>query len=114
VASLSNVRLPLGVLSNWDRSLPDKLQSLTDLSFRWILGSEDQQLRKPDPAFFARVLQAADCPARHIVYVGDSVRLDVEPAMQMGMRAYLIDRDDLYPHGNLPRLRSFSELGALL
>jgi len=114
VGHLSDVQLPLGVLSNWDRSLPDKLQSLTDLSFRWILGSEDQQLRKPDPAFFARLLQAADCPAGQIIYIGDSVRLDVEPAMQMGMHAYLIDRDDLYPHGNLPRLRSFAELGALL
>ena len=114
VACLSDIRLPLGVLSNWDRSLPDKLQSLTDLSFRWILGSQDQQLRKPDPAFFARLLQAADCPAGQIVYIGDSIRLDVEPAMQMGMRTYLIDRDDLYRHGNLPRLRSLSELGALL
>ena len=114
VAHLLDVSLPLGVLSNWDCSLQDKLQSLTDVSFRWILGSEHQQLRKPDPAFFARLLQAADCPASHIIYIGDSVRLDVEPAMKMGMRAYLIDRDDLYPHGNLPRLRSLAELRALL
>lgn len=114
VASLATINHPLGVLSNWDRSLPDKLQSLTDLTFRWVLGSEDQQLRKPDPVFFERMLDAAACPAHEIVYVGDSIRLDVEPAQRLGIRAYLIDRDDLYPHSNLPRLRSLAELEALL
>jgi HAD superfamily hydrolase (TIGR01493 family) len=114
VACLESLAPPLGALSNWDRSLPEKLEPLTGLTFHWILGSEEQQVRKPDPAFFQKVLDTTGLPAREVVYVGDSVMLDVEPARTMGMRAYLIDRDDLYPHGNLPRLRSFAELGAVL
>jgi len=113
-ACLTTINHPLGVLSNWDRSLPDKLHSLTGLEFRWVLGSEDQQVRKPDPVFFEKMIQAAACPAPGIVYVGDSVRLDIEPALRLGIRAYLIDRDDLYPHSHLPRLRSLEELEAVL
>lgn len=111
---LATINHPLGALSNWDRSLPDKLQSLTGLAFRWVLGSEDQQVRKPDPVFFEKMIEAAGCPAHEIVYVGDSVRLDIETALGLGIRAYLIDRDDLYPHSNLPRLRSLAELEAVL
>jgi len=114
VACLETITLPLGVLSNWDRSLPDKLQSLTGVAFRWVLGSEDQQARKPDPVFFEMMLRVAACPAHEIAYVGDSVRLDMEPARRLGIRAYLIDRDDLYPHTDQPRLRSLAGLAAVL
>ena len=114
VACLESLTHPLGALSNWDRSLPEKLRPLTGLTFRWILGSEEQQIRKPDPKFFERILEATGSPADEVVYVGDSVMLDVEPAQRMGMRAYLIDRDDLYRYGNLPRLRSFAELEMVL
>ena len=114
VACLGSLTHPLGALSNWDRSLPEKLRPLTGLTFRWILGSEEQQIRKPDPKFFERILEATGSPADEVVYVGDSVMLDVEPAQRMGMRAYLIDRDDLYRYGNLPRLRSFAELEMVL
>ncbi len=114
VNHLSAVTQPLGILSNWDRSLPDQLQMMGGLSFQWILGSEDHRMRKPDAAFFAKVPDAVGCAASEIVYVGDSIELDIEPARRLGMRAYLIDRDDLYGRGNLPRLRSLAELGAML
>jgi Predicted hydrolase (HAD superfamily) len=114
VVHLSTLRQPLGVLSNWDITLSEKLTGLTGLSFRWILGSQDQQLRKPDPAFFAKLLDCTQCAPEEVVFVGDSVRLDVEPALRLGIRAYLIDRNDSYPHGNLPRLRSLAELDGVL
>ena len=34
--------------------------------------------------------------AQEVVYVGDSVRLDMAPALALGMRACLIDRNDLF------------------
>lgn len=114
VVHLAAIRQPMGVLSNWDRSLSAHLQALDGLSFRWILGSEDQQMRKPDPAFYTRMLEAAGCPAHEIVYVGDSIQLDIEPAQRLGVRAWLLDRDDLYAHGNVPRLRSLADIGSVL
>lgn len=114
VGHLASIRQPMGVLSNWDRSLPDHLRTLGGLSFRWILGSEEQQMRKPDPGFYTRMLEAAGCPADEIVYVGDSIQLDIEPAQRLGIRAWLLDRDDLYAHGNVPRLRSLADIGSVL
>jgi FMN phosphatase YigB (HAD superfamily) len=114
VAHLAELEHPIGILSNWDRSLTDKLTLLPGLAFRWVLGSEAHQVRKPDPAFFARMIDAAGCAAGEIVFVGDSVHLDVEPALRLGVRAYLLDRDDLYPHATLPRLRSLAQLGGVL
>ena len=114
VSYLKSLRQPIGVLSNWDRSLPDHLRTLTGIPFRWILGSEEHSMRKPDPAFYALMLEAADCPAGEIVYVGDSIALDIEPAQRLGVRAWLLDRDDLYAHGNLPRLRSLAEIESVL
>ena len=114
VVHLASIRQPMGVLSNWDRSLQQQLQALSGVSFRWILGSEEQQMRKPDPGFYARMLEAAGCPADEIVYVGDSIELDIEPAQRLGVRAWLLDRDGLYAHGNLPRLRSLADIGSVL
>lgn len=114
VASLTTVSLPLGVLSNWNTQLPDTLSLIPDLHFHWVLGSEQLGMRKPDPAFFGRVLEATGLASEEIVYIGDSMRLDVEPALKMGFRAALIDRDNLYPHANVARLATLAEISTLL
>jgi FMN phosphatase YigB (HAD superfamily) len=111
---LISITLPLGVISNWDSSLQDKLNLIKDVQFSWVLGSEEQCVRKPDSSFFKRALDATGFEANEIIYVGDSMRLDIEPALQLGIRALLIDRDDLYPFANVKRIRSMSELGDML
>lgn len=40
---------------------------------------------KPDPAFFARVLEELGLPAREVAYVGDRVDIDILPAAATGM-----------------------------
>lgn len=114
VASLSNLSVPLGVLSNWNTQLPETLSLIPELHFQWVLGSEQLGLRKPDPAFFERVLEATGWASRDIVYIGDSMRLDVEPALKLGFKAALIDRDNLYPHANVARLATLAEITTLL
>ena len=47
---------------------------------------------KPDPAFFARVAEAAGVPADAIAYVGDRVDNDVLPARAAGMLAVHVRR----------------------
>jgi HAD superfamily hydrolase (TIGR01493 family) len=112
--ALAGFRLPMGVLSNWDRSLPEKLASIENVRFDWILGSADQGVRKPDPAFFAKVMQSTGLAPADIIYVGDSLKLDIEPALRAGMRAILVDRDDLYRHGNVERVSSLDQIGTYL
>lgn len=111
---LNILQRPLGILSNWDRTLPEKLALIDDVRFSWILGSEQEGARKPNEEFFRRILDTTGLEARQVAYVGDSLRLDIEPALALGLSAFLIDRDDLYPHANVPRLRSLHDLGARL
>ncbi|MEV6013470.1 HAD family hydrolase, partial [Streptomyces sp. NPDC051976] len=42
---------------------------------------------KPLPSFFTRVIEAADCPADEILYVGDHPANDLVPAKAAGLRA---------------------------
>jgi FMN phosphatase YigB (HAD superfamily) len=51
-----------------------------------VLGSSERwQTWKPQPAFFARVVEAVGVPPEKIAYVGDRVDNDVEPALAAGM-----------------------------
>lgn len=113
-SELESLALPIGILSNWDASLQERLSMLDPISPRWIFGSSQQRLRKPDPAFFRLAIDAAGIPPGEIAVVGDSLRLDIEPALRLGMQAFLVDRDDLYPTATVQRIRHFGEIGALL
>jgi FMN phosphatase YigB (HAD superfamily) len=111
---LDSLALPIGILSNWDASLQERLSMLGRIRPLWIFGSSQQRLRKPDPAFFRLAIDATGVPPADIAVVGDSLRLDIEPALRLGMQAFLIDRDDLYPTATVQRIRHFGELRALL
>jgi len=51
-----------------------------------VLGSsESWGVAKPDPAFFARLVQALDAAPEKIAYVGDRVDNDVAPALAAGL-----------------------------
>ena len=57
-------------------------------------------VRKPDPAFFARMLAEAGCAAHELAYVGDRVDNDVVPALAAGFVAVHVRRG---PWGRLQR-----------
>ena len=114
VHALSRINLPMGVLSNWDSTLPKKLKEHIDCSFSWVLGSQLQGVRKPDPAFFKIMIESAECRPEEILFVGDSVRLDIVPAMQLGVKAVLIDRPGLYPDSGLIRISDMKQLADII
>lgn len=57
-----------------------------------IASSAGWGVAKPDPAFFARVIEAAGEPPESIAYVGDRLDNDVLPARRVGMVAVLLRR----------------------
>jgi HAD superfamily hydrolase (TIGR01509 family) len=82
-----------------------------------VLGSSERwQIWKPDPAFFARVTEAADIAPDKIAYVGDRVDNDVAPAIAAGMTAVHIRRGPWgflhEPPAEAIRIRSLNELPA--
>jgi len=112
--ALDSLGLPCGVLSNWDETLQERLDGLPGPGFRWILGSAEQRIRKPDPRFFGLIPERTGLQASDIAYVGDSMRLDIEPATKLGFRAILVDRDSVFPHSPVPRITSLAQLEDLL
>ena len=53
--------------------------------------------KKPHPSIFEFVLGRLDVPPALAAMVGDSIDDDVEGAAALGMRAFLLDREDRYP-----------------
>jgi FMN phosphatase YigB (HAD superfamily) len=49
-----------------------------------------------------------------ILYVGDSIKLDMEPASATGMNAVLIDRLNAFPGYRGIRINSFAELKTVI
>ena len=104
----------LGLISNFEGWLEKLLVELEvghlfDVSV--ISGVEG--VEKPDRAIYRLALERADVAPAAAVHVGDSMRLDVEPATEVGMRAVLIDRAGRYP-GAPNRITSLEELPAVV
>ena len=62
------------------------------LGAEFIATSAQWGVAKPDPAFFARVAEAAAAPPPRIAYVGDRLDNDVAPARAAGTRALFLPR----------------------
>lgn len=111
---LNRLSVPLGIISNWDLSLKDKLLDKINSNFQWILGSKELGMRKPQERFFQQIIDRTKLIPGEILVVGDSIRLDIMPARSLGMAATLVDRINLYPHAFLSRVKSLNELPLIL
>jgi FMN phosphatase YigB (HAD superfamily) len=110
VDELRGLAQPLGVISNWSARLSDDLRRHVDLPFFRVIGSEEHGVRKPAAEIFLAALDGLPGDPAEALYVGDSLRLDMEPALAMGMTAVLVDRMDVYPAYSGPRVRDLDEL----
>ena len=108
--ALHTLGRPLGIVSNFNSTLTDLIDSLYGAgTFRDVSVSEVLGVAKPKRAFYEAALAAAGVAANEILYVGDSVKLDMEPAQALGMHTILIDRDHTFPHFS-SRVDSFFQL----
>ena len=94
---LEKIKQPIGIISNFNNTLRNKLDASFDISFRHIIVSEEIGISKPDVEFYKRALEIIDVDPNKILYIGDSVKLDLHPATLCGIDTLVIDRDDFYP-----------------
>lgn len=94
---LKELNLPLGVISNFNTSLKDKLQQFFGPVFQDVFVSEELGVAKPYIEFYQKALEKIPFDAQEVLYVGDSIKLDLEPASKLGFKVLLIDRDNFYP-----------------
>jgi putative hydrolase of the HAD superfamily len=105
----------LGLISNFEGWLEKMLVELeVGHLFEVSVISGIEGIEKPDPAIYELALERAGVAGRSAVHVGDSPRLDVEPALSVGMRAVLLDRTGRYPDFEGLRIRSLEELPPLV
>jgi len=96
IADLRSRGLKIGLVSNCARDL-DAFVVHHALDVDCALTSRAHGWTKPHPTIFQAALQLLGVEPEEAVMVGDSVEDDVEGALALGMRAFLIDRENRYP-----------------
>jgi HAD superfamily hydrolase (TIGR01549 family) len=81
----------LGLAGNQTVSAGKILREL-DLPVDIVATSDDWGVSKPDPGFFHRLADEVPYAASEILYVGDRLDNDIQPASQTGMKTALIRR----------------------
>lgn len=84
--------------------------------FRAAVSAREFGVGKPDPRIFHAAAGAVDVLPEQVLHVGDDATLDVLGAVNAGMQAVWVNREDhLWPHEQQPELTvaSLAELAAL-
>ena len=93
---LHELGLKLGLVSNTGRDV-DSFLAHHSIRMDAALSSRVHGKVKPHPTIFQAVLNRLGVAAERAAMVGDSPEDDLEGARALGMRAILVDREELYP-----------------
>jgi putative hydrolase of the HAD superfamily len=96
LAELRRHGLKLGIVSNTGRDVHEFLAH-HNLAVDAALSSRVHGKVKPHPTIFQAVLDSLGVEAERAVMVGDSPEDDLEGARGLGMLAFLVDREGVYP-----------------
>jgi HAD superfamily hydrolase (TIGR01549 family) len=96
LAELRSHGLKIGLVSNGARDLAEFVEH-HGLDVDAAVGSRTHGKVKPDPTIFEAALSQLGVEAAETAMVGDSPEDDVEGARAVGIRAFLVDRDNRYP-----------------
>lgn len=107
--SLKDLKTELGVISNFNISLEKILKDLLPVNFSHIIASENYDVRKPSMEFYQLGIQKTGCQPSEILYIGDSLELDIYPAKALGIHTCLIDREGHFPFYE-NRISSFDDI----
>jgi putative hydrolase of the HAD superfamily len=111
--------VPLGVVSNASGQIAATLSRAgicqtgdgPGVAVRCVVDSHVVGVAKPDPAIFLHVADAfAGIDSSRIVYVGDSVTIDVAGATAAGLQPVLLDPYDDHVDAPFARIREIAEL----
>lgn len=94
---LNEIKVPIGILSNFNTTLEEKLIHFFGPIFQDVFVSETIGMSKPSSEFYQYALDKIGVKPSEIVYVGDSFKLDYKPAIELGITTFVIDRDGFYP-----------------
>jgi HAD superfamily hydrolase (TIGR01549 family) len=96
LAALKEHGLKLGLVSNTGRDVGEFLAHHR-LPIDAALSSKTHGKVKPHPTIFLAVLERLEVEPQEAAMVGDTPEDDLEGARGLGMRAFLVDREGVYP-----------------
>lgn len=111
---INNLDIPKGIISNFDTNLARHVNGFFGGAFNPLIVSMEVGFAKPDPRIFTAAIDACGISANDILFIGDSIKLDIEPALKAGMDAVLIDRHQIYPHFTGKRITHMEQLTSIL
>ncbi len=94
---VNSIKLPMGILSNFNSSLKEIITKEFGETFTHIFVSENYGVAKPNPLFYEKALHEIGLSPDEILYIGDSIKLDMEPSIITNFKSLLIDREKVYP-----------------
>ena len=101
--SLSQCKVPICLVSNIDNQELYSALKHNDLSFEWIITSEDCRSYKPRPEMFVQALSHLGLDRTEVMHVGDSLGSDVKGAKSLGIPIMWINRKNRQtPSTNTP------------
>jgi putative hydrolase of the HAD superfamily len=98
LAALRAHGLKLGLVSNGSRDLLEFVEHHA-LEVDVAIGSRAFGRTKPHPSIFREALAALEVEPAEAAMVGDSYEDDIAGAEALGLRAFLLDREERYPDG---------------
>lgn len=101
----------VGAISNAPKGLANTLAKFGVLpELQVAVGSQDIGVEKPDPAIFHYGLRQAGLAPAEAAYVGDEYSTDAKAAAAAGMLGIYLDRNNLKPDTDIPRIVRLSDL----
>jgi FMN phosphatase YigB (HAD superfamily) len=91
LSALRDAGFRVGIAGNQPEAAETSLAAL-GVRADFIASSARWGVEKPDPAFFAKAVEAAGVPVKAIAYIGDRLDNDVLPARAAGMLGVFIRR----------------------
>jgi len=95
------------ILTLASRFLVESIRELSDFD---IFTEREIQFKKPDKRAFLEVLKKMKSIPEEAVMVGDSLEKDILPAMSLGIRGILIDREGKVSDNSIIKISSLKEL----
>lgn len=115
VRSIRRAGFRVGVVSNAEgRVEQDLMRAGFEGLLDTVVDSHVVGVAKPDPEIFRIALAQLSAPAETAMFLGDVPSVDVEGARAAGLIPVLLDRHDLYPEADAPRLKAIADLPGYL
>lgn len=105
----------LGLISNFEGWLQEMLVEFeVGHLFEVSVISGFEGMEKPERGLYDLALERAGVSGANAVHIGDSPKMDIEPAREVGMTPVLLDRYNRYPDAPEPRVSSLEEVPSVL